>query len=184
MSGGIARPHHCPRNTKGAPGGAPFVLWNPISRDWWSEAKPMIPSQMKMMVSRNVVFHHCVILRFPNPIETKTSPKSWRRLSLLYRAGRVSMDAINQRRHQPNGDRRWFPAGSFSYFSLPECRRNGAAGCREDLGHSDPLLANSQGEHFGCSGHRDRHRYPIGRKSGGARCERDGLVGRQTGASV
>ncbi|MBT1514628.1 hypothetical protein KIP88_29475 [Bradyrhizobium sp. SRL28] len=39
-----------------------------------------------------------VILRFPYPSETKTSPKSWRRLSLLDLAGGVLMDAINKRR--------------------------------------------------------------------------------------
>ena len=52
------------------------------------------------------------------------------------------------------------------------------------LGHSDDLVANSQDEYFGCSGDGDRHRDSIGRKSGCARCERDGLVGRQTGASA
>ena len=68
-------------------------------------------------------FRRGAILRFRNPSEVKTSPKSWRRLSLLDLAGGVLMDGINKRRHRPNGDKRWFPAGSFSDLSLRACRK-------------------------------------------------------------
>src|SRR5688572_4767458 len=154
----------------------------------------MIPSQMKKRwaslrstdptLLRNAISAAALILRFPRPSEVKTSPKSWRQLSLLDLAGGVSIDALTKRRHQPHGDKRRFSAGSFSYLSHQACGRNRAAGYRNGLGHSDHRVANPQDKYCGCNGDRDRHRYSIDRKSGGAGCERDGLVGRQVRASA
>ena len=133
---------------------------------------------------RNAISAAALILRFPCPSEVKTSPKSWRQLSLLDLAGRVSMDALTKRRHQPHGDKRRFSAGSFSYLSLQACGRNRAAGYRDGLGHSDHRVANPQDKYCGCNGDSDRHRHSIDRKSGGTGCEREGLVGRQTCTSA
>jgi hypothetical protein len=67
-----------------------------------AEAKLIIANPMKAM---GFALPILLIVRFQNPIENKTSPKSWRRLSLLDRAVGVLMVPINERRHQPNGDR-------------------------------------------------------------------------------
>jgi hypothetical protein len=60
------------------------------SQDGWSEAIPINSGRR-------------VILWFPNPSEIKTSPKSWRGLSLLDLAGGVLVEANanNERRHPP-----------------------------------------------------------------------------------
>jgi hypothetical protein len=48
-------------------------------------------------------------LRFPNPSDVKTSPKSWRRLSLLDLAGGVLLRENNERRHHPMANKDGFP---------------------------------------------------------------------------
>jgi hypothetical protein len=50
-----------------------------------------------------------VILRFPRPSEVNTSPKSWRRLSLLDLASRLLLDRNNKRRQQSMATKDSFP---------------------------------------------------------------------------
>ena len=64
---------------------------------------------------------------------------------------------------------------------MPE---NRAAGYREGFGQRGYLVANPQDEYFGGNGDSDRYRDSIDGKSGCARCERHGFVGRQIGASA
>ena len=99
---GVAPPASPSNNAKGAPCGAPFFFGAAISA--LAQSNPGIR----------------VILRFPNPIETKTSPKSWRRLSLLDLADGVLVDANNKRRHHQMATNDGFPPDDHVPFFLSE----------------------------------------------------------------
>ncbi len=87
-------------------------------------------------------------------------------------------------RHSHGDKRRLSAERSFSALPLRTCRRNRTTGYREGLGQSGHLVAHPQGDHFRWRGDSDRHRDPVGRKSGRACCERHGFMDRRIGASA